>query len=208
MQTSAEQPSRDAILLIGPTGSGKTPLGQAAETAGLSGRRCVHFDFGQALRAAAASPPTGLADADVAVIRHVLDTGALLEDDMFHIAGFILRRFIETRAPSPNDIIVLNGLPRHIGQTRQLESILTIIRVVHLYCSPDTVFTRIHLNSGGDRTGRTDDTPSDIRRKLAIFEQRTAPLLEDFRHRGIPVITLEVTPQDDPTILWGHAVMR
>ncbi len=39
-----------AILLLGPTGSGKTPLGQALEKKGLAGRRCVHFDFGANLR--------------------------------------------------------------------------------------------------------------------------------------------------------------
>jgi hypothetical protein len=36
-----------AILPLGPTGSGKTPLGDYLEERGLFGRRCVHFDFGE-----------------------------------------------------------------------------------------------------------------------------------------------------------------
>jgi adenylate kinase family enzyme len=39
-----------AILLLGPTGSGKTPLGQVLEERGLWGHTCMHFDFGANLR--------------------------------------------------------------------------------------------------------------------------------------------------------------
>ena len=45
-----------ALLLLGPTGSGKTPLGDEIERRGLYGRRCLHFDFGASLRAAASAP--------------------------------------------------------------------------------------------------------------------------------------------------------
>jgi len=200
----------DAILLIGPTGSGKTPLGEYAEQHGLDGRRCVHFDFGQALRAAAGAPvpPNGLTPADIAFIRHVLNTGALLEDDRFPIAEAILKHFINTRTTSTDDIIVLNGLPRHIGQARRLAPLLTIRRVLHLQCAPETVYDRIRLNSGGDRTGRRDDQPDDIRRKLELFNQRTAPLLDDFRQHGIPVITCESTLHSTPASLWSERLHR
>lgn len=204
-------PRHEAILLLGPTGSGKTPLGQYAEQAGLPGRRCVHFDFGQQLRltAEAAHPPAGLTPADVAFIKSVLTSGALLEDRHFYIAEAILRHFIETRTRSTDDIIVLNGLPRHTGQARQIAPLLNIIRVVHLHCAPGLVFTRIRQNSGGDRTGRVDDTTTDILRKLDLFEQRTAPLLDHFRQSGVPVITTEVSPHDNPAALWtvaqGHS---
>ena len=39
-----------AILLLGPTGSGKTPLGELMERRGFGGRRCRHFDLGDRLR--------------------------------------------------------------------------------------------------------------------------------------------------------------
>jgi len=35
-----------AILLIGPTGSGKTPLGDWLQAYGFCGHRCHRFDFG------------------------------------------------------------------------------------------------------------------------------------------------------------------
>jgi adenylate kinase family enzyme len=199
MQT--KEPIHDAILLIGPTGSGKTPLGAYAETAGFHGRRCVHFDFGHQLRLAAAGEPpeNGLDDDATAHIREVLATGALLENEAFAIAESILRRFIERHAPAPDDIIVLNGLPRHIGQAQRIARLLRVIRVVHLQCPPEVVFARIRHNSGGDRTGRCDDAPAAIRRKLAIFEERTAPLLEHYRRQGVDIIARQITLQDAPT---------
>ena len=194
----------DAILLIGPTGSGKTPLGAYAETAGFAGRRCVHFDFGHQLRLAAAGTPpeNGLDAAATAHVREVLATGALLENEAFAIAETILRRFIERHTTRPDDIIVLNGLPRHTGQAERIARLLRVIRIVHLQCPPEVVFARIRHNSGGDRTGRQDDTPEDIRCKLAIFEERTAPLLEHYRQQGVPVITRTVSLQGSPAGLW------
>ena len=47
----SQPPSRRrAIVLLGPTGSGKTPLGDLIERCGLWGAPCLHFDFGACLR--------------------------------------------------------------------------------------------------------------------------------------------------------------
>ncbi len=202
MQTA--QAIHEAILLIGPTGSGKTPLGAYAEAAGFDGRRCVHFDFGHQLRLAAAGEPpeNGLDAAATVHVREVLATGALLENEAFAIAETILRRFIERHAPAPDEIIVLNGLPRHAGQAQRIARLLRILLVINLHCTPEVVFERIRHNSGGDRTGRRDDTPEDIRRKLAIFKERTTPLLEHYHRQGVPVITRTVTLQDAPASHW------
>ena len=62
----------DAILLLGPTGSGKTPLGAALEEHGVCGRQCLHFDFGENLRACAEGRGT-LTDEEMAFLRGVLD---------------------------------------------------------------------------------------------------------------------------------------
>ena len=42
----------NAMLLLGPTGVGKSPLGDAIAQNGLFGRRCHHLDFGSELRGA------------------------------------------------------------------------------------------------------------------------------------------------------------
>lgn len=208
MHTPTPAARHDAIFLCGPTGSGKTPLGNFSETVGYKGRRCIHFDFGHELRqtVATSSPFPGLSAADINLVRHVLTEGTLLEDHSFHIAEALLRGFIAARTSSPKDIIILNGLPRHLGQLQRLEPIVRIIRTIHLCCSPAIVYERIRRDSGGDRAGRADDAPDAIRRKLVLFEQRTAPLLDDCCRRDIPVVTLDIPLQADPASLWAAAL--
>ena len=117
-----------AILLLGPTGSGKTPLGDCLERTGLWGRRCVHFDFGANLRRVAqgGACPSVLTDRDLAVVRRSLETGRLLEDKDFHIAARILRAFAEQKGVGDRDFIILNGLPRHAGQARDVDAITAV----------------------------------------------------------------------------------
>jgi adenylate kinase len=194
----------DAILLIGPTGSGKSPLGCAAEKAGLDRRACLHFDFGHQLRQAANGypPDNGLTDEETQHIRQVLAESALLEDDAFTIAATLLKRFIAQQTTHPSDTIILNGLPRHSGQARRIEAITRVIAVVNLDCPPSLVAERIRQNSGGDRRGRTDDDSRAIAHKLAVYAARTAPLLEHYRGKGAPIITRAVSLHDSPQEIW------
>ena len=49
--TRPQRTTNRAALLLGPTGSGKTPLGDIIAQRGLWGANCRHFDFGANLRA-------------------------------------------------------------------------------------------------------------------------------------------------------------
>jgi adenylate kinase family enzyme len=189
-----------ALLLIGPTGAGKTPLGEYLQRHGLWGFPCVHFDFGAELRrvAAAQNPPPPLTTADIGVIRSVLASGALLEDRQFPIAAAVLRRFLADRAAAESEWVVLNGLPRHGGQARDVQGIVSVEMVIHLECSAETILQRIHTNAGNDRHGRTDDDLSSVRRRMEIFRLRTEPLLQYYRDEGIPVETVKVGPTTTP----------
>lgn len=184
-----------SVLLLGPTGAGKTPLGLLLEKRRWRGRRCVHFDFGENLRRAAAGRWTslGLSAAETVVVRRSLRAGALLEDEHFPIALKILKAFLKRRAIRPPDFLILNGLPRHAGQARGLDGILRVEAVVHLSAPSPILARRIRLDAGGDRAARSDDSPDDVRRKLALFRRRTLPLLAFYRRRGVPVLGLKVT---------------
>lgn len=188
----------DAMLLIGPTGAGKTPLGDSLARSGFARRRCVHFDFGANLRQAAAGELAGLPAADLAVIRRVLETGALLEDHQFPIARRLLEAFLRERAVTAGDWVVLNGLPRHGGQAAGVAAVVRVRRVVHLICPADVVYARIAADSGGDRAGRLDDAPAAVRRKLALFEARTAPLLDFYAKKGVRIDRVPVTVATEP----------
>jgi adenylate kinase family enzyme len=184
----------DGLLLLGPTGSGKTPLGAELASRGLAGRSCLHFDFGETLRAAASSPGDFLflSEGDLFVIRESLGTGALLEDEHFPIARALLLGFADTAGAGEGDLLVLNGLPRHTGQARHLESTVEMKGVVHLSCDPETVSRRIRRDTGGDRRGRTDDSLPEIAEKLDRFRKRTEPLIAFYQDRGVETVTIEV----------------
>jgi len=199
------EPTRHrAVVLLGPTGAGKSPLGDRIEDRGLWGARCLHFDFGANLREVVArdSPDALIAREDIEFLREVLRTGALLEDEQFALAARILRSLLVRRAAASDTVVVLNGLPRHVGQARDLQTIVEVRLVVHLACSAEDVLRRIESDVGGDRAGRIDDDLEAVRRKLALFDERTAPLLEHYRARRTPIETIEVGAATTPGDAW------
>jgi adenylate kinase family enzyme len=201
---AAATTTRAAILLLGPTGSGKTPLGQALEERGLWGHACSHFDFGAHLREIVArnQPDESITAEDIVLLRRLVREGLLLEGEDFPLAARILRRFMARQSPDPAAWIVLNGLPRHVEQAQAMEDVTEVRAVVHLACSARVVAERIGSNVGGDRARREDDVPEAVRRKLAIFAERTAPLLHYFRSRRVRIETVEVGPRTTAEEMW------
>jgi adenylate kinase family enzyme len=190
---STNRPVR-ALLLVGPTGAGKTPLGTLLEAKGLWGRRCLHFDFGANLRRCAQmeGPDAVLTADERAFVRMVLETSALLEDKDFPVARKIFLDYCARRDVGPENLVVLNGLPRHVGQAEAMEPLAAVELVANLACEPEMVLARIRANAGGDRAGRTDDTLDAIRQKLLTYTHRTTHLLTYYVKRGVRIVTVPV----------------
>ena len=192
-QPAGELP-RPAALLLGPTGAGKTPLGDLIERRGLWGAAWRHFDFGAQLRRVAAGSD-GCGEPPWAnEVRRVLAAGALLRDDQFPIAAEVLQGFLALRDPAGTCRLVLNGLPRHVGQAEAVQPWVDVRWVIHLECDAATVAARIARDVGGDRGGRTDDDPAAIAEKLSLFRRQTSPLLAHYAARGVPCLKLPVGP--------------
>lgn len=185
-----------SLLLVGPTGSGKSPLGDELERRGFLGRRCVHFDFGANLRAiAAASERAGVLTApEIESVRTSLATGALFADNDMPMIVKIVERFAEARNLTPDSLLVLNGLPRHRKQAEDLAGVVSVERVIQLEAPAAVIRERIRLDPGGDRSTRIDDGLDAVERRLAVFRERTVPLVSFYRERGVLIVEIPVTP--------------
>jgi adenylate kinase len=183
-----------SLLLIGPTGAGKTPLGNLMEERGFNGGRCFHFDFGHQLRTFASREtlPEGFTEREIAFIRGVLQEGLLLENEHFYIAEKILLLFLEQCSFGGSDTLLLNGLPRHVDQARDVDRIAGVQGLILLECSPEDVHRRITANTGQDRAGRVDDDIALVGKKLEIFRKRTSPLVEHYTKAGGRVLRIKV----------------
>ena len=191
----------DAILLLGPTGVGKSPLGDAIAKNGLFNRTCHHLDFGSELRSAVSDERRSVAYSpdEIDFMHGVLEQGLLLENEHFPLAQKIVSLFLDRRGFSQRDILVLNGMPRHTGQARDLATIAHIHALIVLDCSAEEVFFRIRDNVGGDRTERVDDNRDLIEKKLLIFRERTAPLIDHYETLGCSIYRLGVSSTTTPS---------
>jgi len=185
----------NAMLLFGPTGVGKSPLGNAIAQNGLFGRRCHHLDFGEELRGAVSredlSPAYSSKELDF--IHGVLERGLLLENEHFPLAEKIFGLFLDRAGFASRDLLILNGIPRHTGQSEDIARIARIHALIVLDCTVDDVYHRIRNNVGGDRTERLDDDKKLIAKKLEIFRERTAPLVGYHSQRGCRIYRVNVS---------------
>lgn len=198
----------EAILLIGPTGSGKTPLGSYTEQHGISGRRCHHFDFGHELRSIADADivPEGFTESEHQFLQDVLRKGLLLEDQHFPLAKRIVTDFLVRSSFEESDILILNGLPRHTGQARDMAELVNVTCLLVLECTAEDVCERIRVNTGGDRTERSDDAEEMIRKKLEIFHGRTAPLIDHYAEQGSRLMKLPVHVSSTAEIIYARLI--
>lgn len=191
----------DAILLLGPIGIGKSPLVDNIAQQGLLGKTYHHLDFGSALRGTISDGQRSVAYSTVELdfIHSVLERGLLLENEHFPLAEKIISRYLDRVGFSQHEVLVLNGIPRHAGQAHNIATIAAIHAIVVLDCPADNVAWRIQQSVGGDRTDRVDDNRVLIKKKLSIFQERTAPLINHYTQRGCALYRISVSADMTPS---------
>lgn len=156
------------LIFLGPPGAGKgTQAKQLAETLGIP-----HISTGDILRQALSEQtPLGIKAKDY------MDQGELVPDQL-------VQAMVEERL-SQNDAQVgwlLDGFPRTVKQAEFLENLLqnrhqNDEKVVNLDVPDDVVVERLMSR------GRKDDTEDVIRRRLEVYRQETAPLINHYKHK-------------------------
>jgi len=190
----------NSVLLLGPTGAGKSPLGDFLARKGIFNRQCRHLDFGLQLRLAVSDKDLSFrySNEEIDFIHGVLEQGLLLENEHFPLAKKIISLFLDRVRFFSDHILILNGIPRHIGQAKDVSSLAEVHAVVVLDCSANDVLCRIQNNVGGDRDARLDDYAELVAAKLATFRERTAPLIDHYERLGRRIYRISVTGEMTP----------
>jgi adenylate kinase len=170
-QAVLEQTMR--LVLLGAPGSGKGT--QAARL--KSHLQVPHISTGDLLRAeVAAGSELGLQ------AKEVMARGDLVSDDI--LLGMLEVRF--SRADTRNGFI-LDGYPRNLAQAAALDDLLVRIGqpmdvALQLHVDNDVLIERLAGRAKAE--GRADDHPDSVRKRLEVYDQQTAPVIEFYRQHG------------------------
>ena len=158
------------LVLLGAPGSGK-----GTQAARLKEHLQVpHISTGDLLRAeVAAGSKLGLA------AKEVMARGELVSDEI--LLGMLEDRFSR---PDTRGGFILDGYPRNLAQADALDGLLQRIGqpmdyAVQLEVPQELLVERIAGRAKAE--GRADDAPDAVRKRLQVYENQTAPVVEFYR---------------------------
>ena len=171
------------IVVLGRQGAGKgTQCAKLVEKFGV-----VHVSTGEMLRAAvAAGTPLGQrAEA-------IMQAGDLVPDEL--MIGIVAARLAEDDIMENG--VLLDGFPRTPGQADALKAFFdeqgeSLTAALNIDVPLDEVKTRMMAR------GREDDTEESISRRLELYEEQTAPLIDWFAARDLLIIVNGLGDEDE-----------
>jgi adenylate kinase len=176
------------FLIVGPQGSGKGTQGvRIAQSFAVPA-----ISTGDVFR----SNISGKTELGLKV-KATIDAGDLVSDEL---TNELVRDRLEQRDAASG--FLLDGFPRNLGQVADLHDFLSargerLDAVVQLDVPLAESMNR--LLARAEKEGRSDDTKDAIAKRLAIYEEQTAPILEVYREQGLVVPVDGVGGLDDVT---------
>ena len=164
------------LILFGPPGAGKGTQAKVLQDE----RGLIQLSTGDMLRAAVALG-TELGKKSKAI----MDRGDLVPDDL--VIGIIAERLDK---PDTAKGVIFDGFPRTVAQAKALDTMLAgrgrkIDSVIELKVDDEAMVgrmeSRVRENPG---SVRADDNPETLRKRLGVYRQNTAPLLDFYRGQG------------------------
>ena len=81
------------------------------------------------------------------------------------------------------DVLVLDGIPRNVGQAKIMDDVIDVKKIFHLSC-PDRVQLFARLKKRALKDNRLDDANEEvIKRRLQTYETESKPVLDYYRDR-------------------------
>jgi adenylate kinase len=167
------------LILLGPPGAGKgTQAQRLVDKHGI-----VPLSTGDMLRAAVkAGTPVGLRAKDI------MDRGELVPDDV--VVDIVSDRLDQ---PDARKGFILDGFPRTVPQAVALDRLLkekglkldAVIELkVDVGILQQRIENRIAEAKASGKSLRSDDDPEKLKRRVEIYHEQTAPLVDYYRLEG------------------------
>lgn len=162
------------FVIFGPPGSGKGTQSQKI----IDKYGFFHISTGDVLRQQIkeGTEMGKLADS-------YISAGQLIPDDLMID---ILKNYIKSH-PEAKKGVVFDGFPRTIKQAQELNKLMKeldseIHAVLGLEVGEDELMAR--LVKRGESSGRSDDNPETIKRRIDVYHQSTQPLKDFYSQSG------------------------
>lgn len=195
------------LIFLGPPGAGKGTLAvRAAEILNVP-----QISTGSIFRAAVASgSPLGLK------VKSIMDAGKLVDDDT--TIELVKERLAKDDVQKG---YILDGFPRTIPQAEALAKFSSVEKVVNFDIPDPNVIERLsgrrvcrkcgynfHVifnksskegicdHCGGEIYTRDDDKPEAIQKRLEVYREQTAPLIDYYRKKNL-LLDIDARPMID-----------
>lgn len=170
----------NTFLLFGAPGSGKGTQGKTLGTI----PRYYHCACGDVFRSIDTRTKVGKAFLEYS------SKGQLVPDD---ITVELWREAIDSAVDGHKfkpdiDTLVLDGIPRNVGQAKIMNDMIDVKKVFHLAC-PDRETLFYRLKKRALKENRLDDANEEvIQRRLDIYEKESRPVLSYYSKELIAVV--------------------
>jgi adenylate kinase len=199
------------LIFLGPPGAGKGTLALKA----VDIMKVPQISTGSIFRAAvAAQSPLGLK------VKAIMDSGKLVDDET--TIALVKERLAQDDVKGG---YILDGFPRTIPQAEALASFSAVDKVVNFDIPDSGVIERLggrrvcrkcgynfHVifnkptkegvcdHCGGEIYIRDDDQPQAIQKRLEVYREQTAPLIDYYRNKGL-LLDIDARPMVDEIVV-------
>jgi adenylate kinase len=178
----------NSILLFGPPGVGKGTQGKILGV--VPG--FFHLSVGDVFRSIDIGSPEGKE------VYKYTSEGNLVPDDLtVQIWKQALDAYVALSTYKPReDLLVLDGIPRNVAQTKLIDEHINILQVINFSCDDEEEMI-LRMRRRAIRENRADDANEDvIRHRFEVFHEVSKPVLECYPEEVISTVESKGSPAE------------